>query len=214
MTTIVLVDDHSVVRESLRVMLETQPDLTVIGEAADGLAGVEMVAALHPDVLVVDMMMPGLQGSEVVRTVRRQSPQTHVVVLSMHANEAYVFEALRNGALGYVLKESSSAELLRAVRAAAAGQRYLGPPLTEKAIENYIRKRQKGSQDPYETLTDREREVIHLAAEGLNNPKIGARLSISPRTAEVHRANLMRKLRLRSQTDLVRYALQRGIIPM
>lgn len=212
-TTIVLADDHPVVRQGLRAVLEAEPDFCIIGEAGDGLETAQLVERLRPHVLVVDLMMPSLTGLEVTRQVRQRSPHTRVVMLSMYANEAYVLEALRNGAAGYVLKDAGADELVRAVREVAASRRYLSPPLSEGAIEAYLQKTQATPLDPYETLTTREREVLHLAAEGLSNPEIGARLGISPRTAETHRANLMRKLGLQGQTDLIRYAIRRGIIP-
>nr|NIO71757.1 response regulator [Anaerolineae bacterium] len=169
---------------------------------------------LQPDVLVLDLMMPGLNGLEVTRQVSQRSPRTHVVILSMHPNEAYVLEALRAGAAAYVLKESTSAELVRAVREAVAGRRYLSPPLSERAIEAYMQKAESAALDPYETLTAREREVLHLVAEGHTNAEIAERLFISRRTVETHRANLMRKLGLRTQTDLISYALRQGILPI
>lgn len=214
MTTIVLADDHHVVRQGLRALLEAEPDLSVVGEAADGLAVSGMVERLKPNVLIVDMMMPGLTGLEVTRQIRQKVPQTRVLVLSMYANEAYVLEALRLGAAGYVLKGANAGELIQAVREVAAGRRYLSPPLTDYAIEAYIQKAQGGPLDRYETLTTREREVLHLAAEGCTHGEIASQLGISPRTAETHRANLMRKLRLKTQTDLVRYAFQRGILAL
>ncbi len=164
--------------------------------------------------LVIDLMMPGLSGLEVTRQVHQRSPRTHIVILSMYSNEAYVLEALKNGAAAYVLKGSSTADLVQAVREVAAGRRYLSPPLSERAIERYVQKAEYTVRDSYDTLTNREREVLHLAAEGLTNAEVADRLSISPRTAETHRANLMRKLGLRTQTDLIRYALRRGILPL
>jgi len=214
MTTIVLADDHHIVRQGLRALLEAEPGLRVVGEAGDGLETLQLVERLQPDLLVLDLVMPGLGGLEVARRIGRHAPRTRVVVLSMHANEAYVLEALRAGVAAYVLKQSTADELVRAVRAASAGQRYLSPPLSERAIEAYLEKARETALDPYETLTNREREVLHLATEGLTNAEIADRLVVSPRTVETHRANLMRKLSLRSQTDLVRYALQRGILPM
>ncbi len=213
-TTIVLADDHHVVRQGLRALLEAEPDFAVAGEAADGLAVADLVERLRPDVLVLDLMMPGLNGLDVMRQVRQRSPQTRVIILSMHANEAYVLEALRNGVAGYVLKESTASDLAQAVREAAAGRRYLSPPLSERAIEAYVHKADAAPFDLYETLSGRERQVLHLAAEGHNNTEIAARLCISARTVETHRANVMRKLGLHSQTDLIRYALKRGILPM
>jgi two-component system response regulator NreC len=213
-TTIVLADDHQVVRQGLRALLETEPDFRLIGEAGDGLEAAELIERLQPDVLVLDLMMSGLSGLEVTRLARKCSPRTHVLILSMHADEAYVLEALKNGAAGYVLKDSSAADLVQAVREVTAGRRYLSPPLSERAIEQYAQKAEAAARDSYETLTTRERGVLHLAAEGKTNREIAGRLGISPRTAETHRANLMRKLGLHTQTDLVRYAIRRGILPL
>ena len=214
MTTIVLADDHHIVRQGLRVLLEGQPDFQLVGEAGDGLEAVQLTERLKPDVLIIDLMMPSLNGLEATRQVSQRSPHTRVVILSMHANEAYVLEALRNGAAGYVLKDSSAADLVHAVREVVAGRRYLSSPLSERAIAAYIQKASDVALDPYEMLTNREREVLHLAAEGYTNAEIADQLSISPRTAETHRANLMHKLGLRTHTDLIRYALRRGILPM
>jgi two-component system, NarL family, response regulator NreC len=214
MTTIVLADDHHVVRQGLRALLESEPEISIVGEAADGLEAADLVERFKPDVLVVDLVMPGLGGLEVTRQVGRRSPRTRVVVLSMHANEGYVLEALRNGATAYVLKQCTATELVRAVREAAVGRRYLSPPLSERAIEAYLRRAEATDLDPYETLTSREREVLHLAAEGLSNPDIASRLYVSPRTVEVHRGNLMRKLGLHNQAELIRYAIRRGIVPL
>jgi DNA-binding NarL/FixJ family response regulator len=214
MTTIVLADDHHVVRQGLRSLLEAEPDFSVVGETGDGVEAAQLVERLQPDVLVLDLMMPGLNGLEVTRQVSQRSPRTRVVILSMHADEAHVLEGLRAGAVAYVLKESTSAELVRAIREAVAGRRYLSPPLSERAIEVYMQKVESTVLDPYETLTAREREVLHLVAEGYTNAEIADRLFISRRTVETHRANLMRKLGLRTQTDLISYALRRGILPM
>ncbi len=214
LTTIVLADDHHVVRQGLRAVLEAEPAFSVIGEAADGLEAVRLVTDLRPHVLIVDLMMPGLSGLDVTRQARKHSPQTHVVILSMHAGEAYVLEALHNGAAAYVLKNASAADLVYAVREVTNGRRYLSPPLSERAIEAYAERARAGPPDPSEMLTPREREVLHLAAEGHSHLEIAARLGISPRTAEVHRANLMRKLDLHGQTELIRFALRRGIVPL
>ncbi len=214
-TTILLADDHRIVREGFKALLRAEPDFQIVGETGDGLEAVRLVEQLQPDVLVADLMMPGLNGLEVTRQLHQRAVGTKIVVLSMHATEAYVLEALRHGASAYVLKDSSAADLVRAVREAMAGRRYLSPPLSEPAIEAYLQKARKTEVfDIYETLTTREREVLQLSAEGYTNPEIAARLFISPRTVETHRANVMHKLGLRSQTDLIRYALQRGIVPM
>jgi len=212
--TVLLADDHAVVRLGLRALIEDESDLALVGEAGDGLEVLPMVERLRPDVLVLDLIMPGLNGLEILREIPRRAPHTRVVVLSMHANEAYVLEALRHGAMGYVLKGSNAAELVRAVRSAAAGQRYLSPPLSERSLDAYAQQAQSPQPDLYESLTAREREVLHLAAEGHTSTEIAKRLFISPRTVETHRSNLMRKLGLETQTELVRYALRRGIVPL
>jgi two-component system, NarL family, response regulator NreC len=214
MITIVLADDHQVVRQGLRALLKAEADFSVVGEAGDGLEALQLVEQLKPNVLVLDLMMPGLNGLEVCRQLNKHSPHTHIVILSMYSNEAYVLEALGNGASAYVLKDSSSADLVRAVREVAAGRRYLSPPLSDRAIEAYQEKAKAAALDKYETLTTREREVMQLSAEGHTSTEIAARLGISSRTAETHRSNLMHKLGLHTQADLIRYALRRGIIPM
>jgi two-component system response regulator NreC len=212
--SIVLADDHPVVRRGMRTLLETQADFAVVGEAGDGLETVRLVERLRPNVLVLDLMMPGLSGLEILRTLQQRSPSTRAVVLSMHSSNAFIAEALKNGATAYVLKGSSEEDLVRAVREAAAGRRFLSPPVTEIAIDAYIEQARAGPFDPHETLTPREREVLQLAAEGKTNPEIAAHLHISPRTVENHRARLMRKLGLQNQSDLVRHALRRGLIAL
>jgi len=213
-TTIVLADDHHIVRKGMRTVLEAEADFRLVGEASDGLEAVRLVERLRPDVLVLDLMMPGLNGLEVARQVGKRSPQTRVLILSMHAGDDYVLEALRIGVTGYVLKDTGMAELVKAVRETAAGRRYLSPALAERAIDAYVLQTKESTLDRYEMLTDREREALHLAAEGLTNADIAARMSISPRTVETHRANMMRKLGLQNQTELVLYALRRGIITL
>ena len=168
---------------------------------------------LHPDIVVLDVGMPDLNGLEVTRQIRQGNQHTRVVILSMHAKEAYVLEALKNGASAYVLKGSDAHELIQAIRQAMDGMRYLSPPLTERAIEAYLQMTQEQPFDPYETLTNREREIFHLVVERYSSTEIARHLTISPRTVEVHRAKMMHKLGLSSQLDLVRFAMQRGIIP-
>ncbi len=213
MISILLADDHPVVRRGLRAVLEGEPDFRVTGETGDGLEAVRLVEELRPQVLVLDLMMPGVGGLEVARQINLRFPTTKVVILSMHANEAYVLEALRNGASAYVLKDAGGGELLQAVRSVVAGSRYLSPPLSERAIEDYVEKAKSAPLDSVGELTTREREVLGLAADGQSTGDIAARLGISPRTAETHRANLMRKLGLHNQTDLVRFAIRQGILP-
>jgi two-component system, NarL family, response regulator NreC len=212
--SIMLADDHPVVRRGMQTLLEAEPDFSVIGETGDGLDTVREVERLQPDVLVLDLMMPGLSGLEVLRIIRQRSPRTRVVVLSMHNNNAFVVTALKEGATGYVLKGSEEQNLVHAVREAVAGRRFLSPPVTERAIDAYISQARAAPIDPHETLTAREREVLQLAAEGKTSGEIAARLHISHRTVENHRANVMRKLGLKNQSELVCYALRRGLIPL
>ena len=212
--SILLADDHQVVRVGLRALLEAQPDFQVVGEATDGLEAKALAERLKPDVLILDLMMPGLNGLEAARQVRQLSPHTRVIVLSMHSNESYVLEALRNGVAGYILKQSNTAELPEAVRSVVAGLSYLSPELSQRALETYRQKAEAGAADPYEALTNREREVLQLAAEGLTNAAIAERLVLSQRTVEMHRGNLMHKLGLNTFPELVRYALWRGILPV
>jgi DNA-binding NarL/FixJ family response regulator len=211
--SVLLADDHAIVRQGLRAVLQTVPDLHLAGEAADGQEALRQLDRLGPDVLVLDLMLKGLNGLEVARQAAKRAPRTKVVVLSMHADPAYVIEALRAGACGYVAKDAGVEELVTAVREAAAGQRYLSPPLSEALLGAYARRAGAGPADPYEALTAREREVLQLTAEGHSGTAIAERLFISPRTVETHRANLMRKLGLRNQKELVRYALQRDALP-
>jgi DNA-binding NarL/FixJ family response regulator len=210
MITILLADDHTMVRQGLRALLEAEPGFSVVGEAKDGPETIAMTESLRPDVLVVDLMMPGVGGLEVMRQVGRKLQTVRFVVLSMYANEAYVVEALRSGAMGYVLKDTGAEELVKAIRHVMQGGRYLSPPLSEGALEAYLERVRGGGAQ--EALTPREREVLQLAAEGHSNAEIAERLFISPRTAETHRANLMRKLGLHSQAELIHYAFQSGLV--
>ena len=206
---ILLADDHAIVRDGLKALLKDEPDFEVVGEAADGLEAVRMVDRLRPDVLVLDLMMPGLTGLEVTRQV---SKLTNVIILSMHANEAYVIEALRKGAKGYIMKDSTSADLVKAIRDVLSGKRYLSQPLSETMVDALLKRSKTSELDPYETLTTREREVFQLVAQGKSNLEISELLTLSPRTVEIHRANMMHKLNLESQADLIRLAIKRGVI--
>lgn len=214
MINIMLADDHHIVRQGLRSLLESEQHFHLVGEAGDGLEAVRLATRLKPDVLITDVMMPGLNGLEVTRQVTKSLPQTKVIILSMYTNDAYVLEALKNGASGYVLKDSQASDLVEAVREVNAGRRYLSPPLSERAVELYAQRVESVPDDSYELLTTREREVLQLVAEGRTSAEIANQLFISPRTAEGHRANLMRKLGLQNHADLVRYALKRGILPL
>lgn len=210
--SVLLADDHLVVRAGVRAVLEAEPDIDVVGEVKDGAEVADAYRRLRPDVLVLDLMMPRRGGLQVLQDLQTLAERPRVVVLSMFAAEAYVTEALRLGALGYVVKDSGAGELATAVRQVGAGRRFLSPLLSEAIIEAYARRLDASSQDPYDRLTPREREILILIAQGRTNAEVGTQLSISPRTAESHRANLMMKLGLRTQTDLIRYALRRGLL--
>jgi two-component system, NarL family, response regulator NreC len=211
--SIILADDHPVVRRGMQALLERERDFSIVGVTADGLETVRLAEQLKPDVLVLDLMMPVLSGLETLRILRESSPRTRIVILSMHSSSAFIAQALRNGAIGYVLKDSTEENLVRAVREAAAGRRFLSPPVTEIAVNAYIAQSKAGAFDPHETLTPRQREVLQLAAEGKTNAQIAARLNISVRTVENHRATLMQRLGLQSRADLIRHAIRHGLIP-
>jgi len=212
--TIVLADDHHVVRSGLRVLLENEMNCTVVGEAGNGPEALAMVERLQPDLLIADLMMPGLSGLEVARQARIVSPNTRIVILSMHADESYVREALRAGVTAYVLKETLSTEFLYAIQQAAQGRRYLSPPLSDRAIDAYASQTAETNLDLYETLTAREREILYLAAQGLTSAEIAEHLMIGVRTVDTHRASMMRKLGLHTPLDLIRYAVRRGIVTL
>lgn len=212
MITIVLADDHPVVRSGTKATLERAGDLKVLAEVGDGRDALRLVAELNPDILIADMMMPNLTGLELAFQVSQNQPRTRIIILSMHADEQYVLEALRNGALGYLLKEDSAEELIAAIREVAHGQRHLSSSLKERVLELLLMQSSTTLNDVYDLLSNREREVLKLSADGLNNTEIGERLVISARTVESHRNNLMRKLNLHNQTELIKYAIKRGII--
>jgi DNA-binding NarL/FixJ family response regulator len=211
---VVLAEDHQIVREGLCSLLRAAPGYEVVGETGDGLAIEGLVAQLRPDVLVADLVLPGLNGIEATRRVRKRHPETRVVMLSMHADEPFVLEALGAGASGYVLKDTTATELLRAIAEAAAGRRYLSASLAG-SLRGLDHERPPATEgaDRYEALTAREREVLQLVAEGLTSRAIAARLGVSPRTIESHRANLMAKLRTPTTAGLVRFVAERRLLP-
>ena len=212
-TRIFLAEDHHLVRQGTRLLLEAEPDFEVVGETDDGQHAVEETLRLLPDILIVDIVLPALSGIEVTREVKRRAPDVKVLALSMYDVEGYVIDAFDAGASAYVLKKSTAAELVQAVRQVLAGDRYLSSPLNETLLEAFIRRFiEEQAIDPYESLTKRERQVLQLAAQGLNNPGIAEQLAISVRTVEMHRSNVCRKLNLHNQTELVRYALKRGLV--
>ncbi len=210
--SLVIADDHPLVLEGLRNLIGGQADMVIVGEAADGGAACAAVRALRPDVLVVDLKMLPTGGLEVIRQVAREAPGTRTVVLSMHDELPYVWEALRSGALAYVLKSAGRNELLNAVRACASGQRYLSAPLSAAAVDASGSRARGADIDPLETLTRRERQVLLFVAEGMTSAEIAAILGIGVRTVETHRGSVMRKLDFENQAALVRYAIEKGLL--
>lgn len=212
MTTILLVDDHPMVREGVRAAFSAVPGWSIVGEASNGHQALDLVARLQPAIMVMDLQLPDLSGLDILRQLMAHSPAPRVIIFSMHAEDAYVRQALAAGAAGYVLKEAGSGELIDAVRAALRGERFISRALTDRMITAYLEHPPATTIDWSEMLTARERQVLVLAAQGLNNSTIADRLGISPRTAETHRTNLMRKLGLKTQAELTRYAQERRLI--
>ncbi len=208
--TIVLADDHAVVREGLRALLESRPDFRIVGEAGDGAAAVEAARHLHPDVVVMDIAMPRLNGIDATIEIRRACPGTQVVILSVHATTEHVFRALRAGAAGYVLKESAGQEVMDAIRAVRAGRSYLSLRISE-TMDPWSRSGAAGRSSPLERLSERERGVLQLVVEGWSSADIAARLGLSPKTVETYRSRLMAKLGVHDVPGLVRFAMQHGL---
>ncbi len=208
---VLLVDDHVVVRQGLKALFASEPDVEVIGEAGNGREALGCIPKLQPNVILMDISMPGLNGIEATRQIRHNHPDIKVVVLSMHANEEYVFQVLQAGASGYVLKQSDSMEVLTAIRAALSGGSFLSPPISRAVIDDYVRRAEaRGQGGDLELLTSRQREVLQLLAEGLSNQEIAKQLSISIKTVETHRSNMMNKLGVSNKTELIKYALRKG----
>ena len=211
--TLVLADDHPIVRQGLRHLLEDEPEFHVVGEAGDGVEALRLVERLRPNILLVDMMMPNLNGLEVLRQIKNISPTTRTIVLSMQSADAYVIEALMYGAAGYILKETGPSELVKAVHEVILGNQFLSAKLSERFEESGIQFKD-APKDAYETLTAREREILQMTVEGRTSAEIGDKLKISPRTVEEHRRNLSNKLGIKTQADLIRFAIKRGILSM
>jgi two-component system response regulator NreC len=210
---IALADDHAVMRTGLRLVLERQSDFTVVGEASDGREAVALVQRESPDVLVMDIGMPNLNGIEAARQVGTAAPQVAVVILSMHSDESYVLRALKAGARGYLLKESAESDLIAAIRAVHAGKAFFSPAVSRMLVEDYVRQLQdREIEDSYELLTTREREILQLVAEGKSNKEVAAVLNLSLYTIETHRGNLMEKLGLHTVPELILYAVRKGVI--
>ena len=210
---VLLADDHTLIRAGLRMVVESQPDLTVVGEADNGREAVAMAETLKPDVVVMDIGMPSLNGIEASRQIREKMPDTQVVMLSMHSDEGYVLRALKAGAKAYLLKDSAEADLARAIHAAAEGRSFFSPAVGKVLLEDYMRKLQRtGAEDSYEFLSAREREILQLVAEGKSSKEIASLLGLSAYTVETHRARTMQKLNLRGVPELILYAVRKGII--
>lgn len=208
---VLLADDHALVRAGLRKLLESLPDIEVVGEADDGLAVLALAAQLHPDLVLMDIAMPGLNGLEAAARLTKAHPQTRVLILSMHQNEDYVRQALRAGAAGYLLKDSAPAELELALKALRRGETWLSPAVSKGVMSDYVQ-RLRGEETPGEALTPRQREILQLIAEGHTTKDIARRLDISIKTVETHRSQLMKQLDLHDVAGLVRYAIRAGLI--
>jgi len=210
---ILLADDHTVIRSGLRLLLERQPGFKVVAEASDGRATVELTEALKPNVVVLDIGMPNLNGIDAARQITTHHPDIAVVILSMHADESYVLRALKAGARGYLLKDSPESDLVNAVHAVHENKAYFSPAISRMLVDDYMRQlRQRGVEDSYELLTAREREVLQLLAEGKSIKDIANMLKLSPYTVETHRGNMLQKLNLHSTAELILYAVRKGVI--
>jgi two-component system, NarL family, response regulator NreC len=210
---ILLCDDHAVIRRGLRLLLEQQEDFEVVGEASDGREAVNLTEALKPDIALLDITMPNLNGIEAARQITAKQLGTSIIVLSMHADESFVLKALKAGARGYVLKEAPESELIKAVRLVSDGKSFFSPVVSRMLVEDYVRRLQdKDIEDSYELLTAREREILQLVAEAKSNKDIAAILNLSLYTVETHRSNIMEKLNLHSVPELILYAVRKGII--
>jgi two-component system response regulator NreC len=210
---IVLADDHTIIRSGLRLLLEQQPDFKVVAEAADGREAVQLVSKHHPDVVILDIGMPQLNGIEATRQIVAQESHPNVVILSMHSDESYVLRALKAGARAYILKNAAEADLIRAVQAVSEGKSFFSPVISKMLLEDYVRQvRDKEVEDSYDLLTPREREILQLIAEGKTNKEMATILGLSPHTIETHRGNILEKLNLHSVPELIMYAVRKGII--
>ncbi len=204
---------HTILRAGLRMMLNAQPDFEVVGEAQDGRQAIQEAQRLQPDVILMDITMPDMNGIEATRQIKKLLPETKVLMLTMHEHDEYVFQALRAGASGYMLKEAADTDLISALRVIQNGQFYLSPTAQSVMVGDYLQRVRTGEEkDSYSSLTEREREILKLVAEGYTNNKIAERLIISPKTVDTHRTHVMDKLNLHSRAELVKYAMRRGLL--
>jgi two-component system, NarL family, response regulator NreC len=210
---ILVADDHQLMRSGVRLMLEREADLIVVGEASDGREAVSMAKTLKPEVVVMDIGMPNLNGIEAAHQMTQDNPQLAIVMVSMHSDESYVLRALKAGARGYLLKDSAEADLIKAVHAVGSGKSFFSPVVSKMLLDDYVRKlKRSGTEDAYDLLTPREREILQLIAEGRSNKDIANLLDLSVYTIESHRSNLMEKLNVRGLPELILYAVRKGII--
>jgi two-component system, NarL family, response regulator NreC len=210
---IVLADDHTILRNGLRLVLERQAGFSVVGEAGNGREAVEVVARQAPDVVLLDIAMPMLNGIEAAKKISAEQPRTAIVILSMHSDEGYILRALKAGARGYLLKDSADSDLIQAIRAVSAGKAFFSPAVSRVLADDYLRQvRQQGVEDPYDLLTPRERELLQLIAELKSTKDIATLLCVSPYTVDTHRSNLMQKLNVHSIPELILYAVRKGVI--
>jgi len=211
---VLLAEDHTIVRKGLRSLLEGEAGIEVIGEAEDGREAIKLADKLHPDIVVMDIAMPGLNGLEATRQLKKRFPEMKILILTMHANEEYILQTLKAGALGYLVKKAAPSELISAIKAVYQGNSFLSPSISRKVIDDYIRRADEISEgaEGFEQLTVREREVLQLIAEGRKNWEIAGLLYISIKTVETHRAHIMDKLDIHSTAELTRYAIRKGII--
>jgi DNA-binding NarL/FixJ family response regulator len=207
---VLLADDHAIVRRGLKLLIDSQPDMAVVGESADGNAAIEQATALKPDIVVMDISMPGMNGLVATRTLKRAQPNVTIVALTRHDDDTYLEELLRAGASGYVLKQSAPMELVQAIRAVAAGGVYLDPAMTSRVADGLLARKAEISGQPHAPISKRESEVLRLTAVGHSNKEIASQLKISVKTVEVHKANAMRKLGLTGRVDIIRYGVLQG----
>ncbi|HSG16411.1 MAG TPA: response regulator transcription factor [Anaerolineae bacterium] len=213
--SLILADDHAVVRSGLRMLLEAQPDIEIVAEAESGRQAIDQVRAIRPDVVLMDIQMPDVNGIEATQRIKELAPETAVLVLTMHEDDQYFFEMLHAGASGYMPKRAAPDELVSAIRTVARGEIFLYPSLATRLVQDYLRRADSGEQPlVYDDLTPREREVLVLIAEGLTNAEIADQLVISVKTVDRHRENIMRKLNMHSRIDLVKYAIRTGLIDL
>jgi len=208
---VLIADDHTIVRSGVRLLLDAEPDIDVVGEALDGVEAVELVESLRPDVVLMDITMPGMDGMEATRHIKAEWPEVNVLVLTMHRRDEYFFEMLKAGASGYVLKGAETNELIHAVRIVGRGEVFLYPTMTRKLVQDYL-ERVAGGGEPEDALTPREQQILSLLADGYSNKEIAERLVISPSTVYTHRSSLMEKLDLSSRRELIKYARRHGLI--